>query len=358
MAADVQNDTIIISHDGGQKWSPDDKLANLITDNGDYLFSKGRFSLVTNITFDPERPCRILIGTRQNGVFYTVNGGHDWQKVSGSKYLYNISSFFFAGKHIYASTYGRGLFRLNLDEGQTSCLYAKPPKGGPLVDGFKVVKLDTLDESAWEGPLKSYCDECTYALATEGHVTEIEKEGNQVSRIGIVGGSFVHLAPGAEPIPLPFSVTVQKRLGEQGGDVSLQSIARGPEPIRGLILRGREIEALIVGVSPYKMEALPPARITLQADIEGGSGMYLPAGAPLTVFGSGFMPTGDGTQIRVYLDEELVKESETDEQGAFALSLTPDLHVGNYTLLVTQEGSARFVSAETDLNIVVADREE
>lgn len=352
IAADVQHGYMTISGDGGKTWKIDKKLTALVTDNGKYLFGRGRFSLVTNISFDPDRPCRIMIGTRQNGAFYTVNGGLTWKAVSGAKDLYNISSFFFAGKTVYMSTYGRGLFKLDIEEGDSSCTYVQLPKGSVIPDTTIVVKPKSGEKSRFPGIDALFCDDCTIALASESHMTDIQIEDGGVSRVGIAGGSLIHLKTGRQPVPIPFEVFLSKRRGEFSGDSLLNEFVNGTLPIRGLVLRENEIEAVIIGTKPIVLEEFPPAVINLQA--ESGTGTeFVPAGQSFFLYGTNYSPMHETGHVVIFINGEVVFETETDEEGGFVVPLMPELNVGTHHLVAIQETPTRFISAETDLQIVV-----
>jgi photosystem II stability/assembly factor-like uncharacterized protein len=353
IAADVQHGYMTISTDGGKTWKIDKKLTDLVTDNGKYLFARLQyFSLVTNISFDPDRPCRMMIGTRQNGAFYTVDGGQTWKAVSGTKALYNISSFFFADKTVYMSTYGRGLFKLNIEGGHSSCDYVQLPEGAIIHDTTIVVKLKSGEKSRFSGIDDLFSEESTIALASESHMTDIQMENGGISRVGIAGGSLIHLRSGRQPVPIPFEVFLSKRRGEFSGDSLLNELVNDTLPIRGLMLRGNEIEAVIIGTKPIVLEEFPPAVINLQA--ESGTGTeFVPVGQPFFLYGMNYSPMQEAGHVVILINGEVVFETETDKEGGFVVSLMPKLNVGTHHLVAIQQSPARFISAETELQIVV-----
>jgi photosystem II stability/assembly factor-like uncharacterized protein len=356
IAADVQHGYMTISTDGGKTWKRDKKLTDLVTDNGRYMFGHKRLSLVSNISFDPDRPCRILIGTTQNGAFYTVNGGLTWNAVSGTKNLYNISSFFFAGKTVYMSTYGRGLFKLDIEEGNLSCDYVQLPEGSTFLDRTIVVKLKSGEKSIFQPDPPDiddlYCDNCTIALASESHMADIQIENGVIRKVGIAGGSLIHLKSGRQPVPIPFEVFLSKRRGDFSGDSLLNELANDTLPIRGLVLRGNEIEAVIIGTKPIALEEFPPAVINLQAVSATGT-EFVPAGESFFLYGTNFLPMHEAGNVEILINGEVVLETETDEEGSFVTSLMPELNVGTHHLVAIQKSPARFISTETDLRIVV-----
>ena len=109
---DTQNDKILETRNGGITWTENTTLKELLTNNGQYLFSNGEFSLVDIIDFNPCNPDHIVIGTSQNGLFHSHNSGQNWYQIEGTKEIPFISDVFFDfDESLVISSYGRGLFR-------------------------------------------------------------------------------------------------------------------------------------------------------------------------------------------------------------------------------------------------------
>jgi hypothetical protein len=70
---------------------------------------------VIQITFDPHRPGRILIGTRDAGVIVSEDSGASWYTVPTSeRIVYGTGFDFSLDNRIHASSYGRGLWELDM----------------------------------------------------------------------------------------------------------------------------------------------------------------------------------------------------------------------------------------------------
>lgn len=114
--ADIESSEIKVSKDGGKNWYAETALTYLITDGGKIEFYKivdcCPKMLVTCMSFNPDNPNEIAIGTRENGIFFSWDGGSIWYKLDNTVQITNASSisFYFDGS-ILVSTYGRGLWK-------------------------------------------------------------------------------------------------------------------------------------------------------------------------------------------------------------------------------------------------------
>jgi uncharacterized repeat protein (TIGR01451 family) len=123
-AADEGTSQMKFSTDGGLSWQVDSELTNLVTGNGEFTFRPW------NVGIDPEDGNRILVGTELAGVIASVNGGENWFTLAGSENEMHIAnSFFFDNDHdlIYASTWGRGLWTIELPEADLSITKTDSP---------------------------------------------------------------------------------------------------------------------------------------------------------------------------------------------------------------------------------------
>ena len=124
IAGDMGLNKMMVSMDGGTTWNPDDHLTDLVTAFGQFQFSQpnttfpGLTMEAHAIAFDPSNGNRILIGTEQAGIIVSTDGGNTWGTISGSNSVPAVSSFFFdeVQKDVMASSYGRGLWELDLSQ--------------------------------------------------------------------------------------------------------------------------------------------------------------------------------------------------------------------------------------------------
>jgi uncharacterized repeat protein (TIGR01451 family) len=124
IAGDIGLNEMMVSIDGGMSWNPDSHLTDLVTDFGQFQFSQpsttfpGLTTEAHAIAFDPSNGNRILVGTEQAGIIVSTDGGTTWGVISGSNSVPAVSSFFFdeVQKDVMASSYGRGLWTLDLTQ--------------------------------------------------------------------------------------------------------------------------------------------------------------------------------------------------------------------------------------------------
>jgi uncharacterized repeat protein (TIGR01451 family) len=124
IAADDVANEMMVSTNGGASWSPDTNLTALVTGFGQFQFSQTSTSFpgitteAHSIAFDPANGNNILVGTEQAGIMVSTNGGGSWGLIAGSTSIPAVSSFFFdeVQKDVFASSYGRGLWKLNLTQ--------------------------------------------------------------------------------------------------------------------------------------------------------------------------------------------------------------------------------------------------
>ena len=101
------------SRDGGVNWFALPALDAAVTDTGKFTAAMNAAPFVTTIAWDPTNSCHILVGTMQNGVIRSADGGLTWAQVPGSKNATIVTSFFFPPTGpIWMSTYGRGLWQV------------------------------------------------------------------------------------------------------------------------------------------------------------------------------------------------------------------------------------------------------
>ena len=115
-AADDASQQMKVSTDGGATWRTDPELTSLVTNNGEFRWRNGNGTEAWTIAYDPEATSRIFVGTELSGILASLDGGANWFRLTGSlNRAPEITSFFFDEDHNaeYASSYGRGLWKLN-----------------------------------------------------------------------------------------------------------------------------------------------------------------------------------------------------------------------------------------------------
>lgn len=106
----VEQEGALISQDGGVTWQPGTTGWEL---NGS----------PSAIVFDPNNPQIVYMGDYFSGVFQSTDGGFTWNKMNQGLFLRNVVDMIIThdGNHLYAGTFGGGIFRLDLN--------GQPPEG-------------------------------------------------------------------------------------------------------------------------------------------------------------------------------------------------------------------------------------
>lgn len=113
-----------ITYDSGAGWIPIPYLKMLVTKNDEYNL----FYLVRTIAFDPSNSNHIVIGTEQTGLFVSLDRGLTWEAIVGSDKIPHISGFFFSSEDEgWASSYGRGLWKVSLKTRRINNRFVKTP---------------------------------------------------------------------------------------------------------------------------------------------------------------------------------------------------------------------------------------
>lgn len=109
IVADSGTSQMKISNDGGQTWTVNQQLTNLVTAGGIAFAGAARA-----IAFSPFDANLILVGTDAGGIMASTDGGQTWDKLIGSEQVTAVTSFFYGTDEIIVSSYGRGLWKVSI----------------------------------------------------------------------------------------------------------------------------------------------------------------------------------------------------------------------------------------------------
>jgi uncharacterized repeat protein (TIGR01451 family) len=131
IAADGGSEQMKVSTDGGNTWSVNNELTNLVTANGQFDF-RGQAHV---IAFDNSNSSLILVGTEAAGIIASTDGGQTWASMPGSQRVTAVTSFFFdeVTPDIIVSSYGRGLWKLSIPSADLSITKSHHPE--PAIAG-------------------------------------------------------------------------------------------------------------------------------------------------------------------------------------------------------------------------------
>lgn len=128
--------TMMRTLNGGATWTADPQLTSLITSGG--AFSLPGF--VTAIGFDPNS-ATVLVGTTDEGVLASTNGGGQWSLLHGSASVERPVGFFFDEKtgKAYATSKGRAEWEIDLPHADLSITKTHFPD--PVVAGTQLTSV-------------------------------------------------------------------------------------------------------------------------------------------------------------------------------------------------------------------------
>jgi hypothetical protein len=113
IAPDVINNKMMETVDGGDHWHEILGLTDLVTDHGRFRFSKGMSPLVTALSFSPQNPDMVILGTVEGGLFISTDNGRSWSVIADSRRVTHPTGFAWkSADDVIISTWGRGLWRL------------------------------------------------------------------------------------------------------------------------------------------------------------------------------------------------------------------------------------------------------
>ncbi len=111
---DIVAGDVKLSRDNGTSWTSNAALSTLVTDGGRLqMWAGGAYHMqVTHISYDPYRPQRLFVGTRDAGVMCSADGGTSWKRIKDSRRINYVTGFFTQPDGgLWISSYGHGLWR-------------------------------------------------------------------------------------------------------------------------------------------------------------------------------------------------------------------------------------------------------
>lgn len=159
IAADTTTNSMVQSTDGGQTWTADAGLTNLVTGGGSLAFFVPNVGTQSHaIAWDPNDAHHILVGTESAGIIASFDGGQTWTKMIGSEKVTAVTSFFFDDiQHdILVSSYGRGLWKLTLPTTDLSITKSHHPD--PAVAGSDLFYDLSVSNSGGSAPNTTVTD--------------------------------------------------------------------------------------------------------------------------------------------------------------------------------------------------------
>ncbi len=111
IAPDVVNEKMMETWDGGDNWAEIPQLTSLVTGGGQFVFGLKIFPHASAVSFSPDDPNVVAVGSWEGGIFLSSDRGSTWLKVPDSERIRRITSVSWRTAYqAFVSSYGRGLW--------------------------------------------------------------------------------------------------------------------------------------------------------------------------------------------------------------------------------------------------------
>ena len=331
------------SNDGGVNWFALPLLDTAVTDTGKFRVSVNSVPFVTTIAWDPTNSCHILVGTMQNGVIRSADGGLTWAQVPGSKRATIVTSFFFPPTGpIWMSTYGRGLWRVLSDRRPPAsgrCEFPRPP-GQPPTPIVVITRAGGTPRAFGGLQDAAVCPTCTVLLVHDGWITDIDGD-DEVRSIATSGGFVEQRQRNGRDVP----TTVANTVRDEETDGLRRRVGGGaPDErrVRGLILDGRRLVAYIAGNAPPPIAPLRKPSVFVRTIADDN----------MLVQGFQFLPGTGDRGVTVMLDAETVATNvPVGADGRFEVRVRVRRPPGWVVVSAVQRDGLRTTVATTYLQV-------
>jgi len=347
------------SADGGVGWFDVPALNTAVTDTGRFLVSSiARQPFVTSIAWDPTNSCHILIGTMQNGVIRSADGGLTWKRVAGSPVATIVSSFYFPPSGaIWMSSYGRGLWTLSVDRQPPKtgrCQFPRPPGNTAFPDTLIVLPRSGAPRRAFGGLRDSIaCPTCSVVLVHEGWLTDVVADLD-VRSVAISAGFIAQQSREGREVPLTipnsYLVTETEALRRLAGRE-----LTAERKVRGLVLNGAQLVALLVGRDEVPVPPLrAPSIFTRWAVSQNDS--TVESSDSVEVFGYQFLAGTASTGATLLFEADTVARGiPVGRDGRFTVRLAISHPPGQVTVTVVQRDGRRLTQAQSVITVAGRD---
>jgi hypothetical protein len=352
IASDTTSQKMMETTNGGNDWTEIPGLTSLVTDGGQLYFSGKIFfsgtvsdhvdaAQASAISFYPEDPNMVAVGTVQNGIFVSNNRGRTWQQVKGSKQATLISSLCWkSANELYVSTYGRGLWRVLISYviPCLDCVPCKPP--------------DCSNKYTEHPPGELPSPYDYVAVAYGGRIEGARVADGSVEELFVQPGTTIVFAADSQQVP---KIKVTETTRPRG----FQGVIRMPRPpeearlITGLILKKKREKSELVGFQfsrrPRSMymaekrrgaEEKPVGRI--ESSRAGKPYLEVLAGS-VTSPGSTIQLAGRNLQagklVEIAIDGNTVKTVAADRTGKFSTAVQAPFQFGLHNLTLIDSAS-------------------
>ncbi len=360
IAPDADAQVMKFSADGGVSWHPLPQLTDAVTGNGKFLFELGELTLASVVAFDPYDSCHILVGTIENGILRSTDGGNTWAQIDGSTHVSYVSSFFFPPTgDVWVSSNGRGLWTLKLSRqanpNPRGCQFPAPPGRVPPV--APPIAIDASGASHDFGGLDDpvVCAACRLVIVHDGWITDLERNDGALRTFSISGGSVTEIDRHGREVAL--TVPNAYRPGDGRIEGAFKSFAANDaRRIRAIVLEGTTIKAVIAADTELAFAPARTPRVFVQNADPRAVPSIVEAGESVRVSGAGFVP---GSPVTVRFDGVEVRGGvAVGADGTFSVSLRVLHAPGELDVTVEQQDGKRLTVEHASIDVSAADEEE
>ncbi len=356
----ARSGAIMESWDGGDTWTVMDDLTNLVTSGARFNFRTRPapaffWPLVSAISFFPESAEMAILGTMNNGLFFSSDRGRTWRRIPGTEGIPSINDFHWRSANtVLVSSGGRGLWEVRIT-------YRIPRAF------LRLVCRDCELLSIAKGPAFD-----SAILSMGGQVNDATQGQDGMAQISLTPGSSWLWLEKSQASP-PFEVREEKKPGNFSAVPQAAALVQQGFVIRGFTFSQGKVSDILFArteleVPPaafIRLKKLPGTRtlglygqpyVTLHGDEMRGSS--IPSGRPMTVRGQNF--TADGSLVTLTVDNNVVsKGTKVDADGTFTFTFAVSQPIGSYSLTASQpSANQQTPRIITTFNVVHEDEAE
>lgn len=370
IAPDAINGGMKKSTNGGECWEDMPELTRLVTRSGQLRFApaldygpgqKLFTPLVSAISFCPENPNYVILGTIEGGLFYSSDRGETWIELPNSTQVKPVTSFYWQSPtSIYVATYGRGLWhaaaisrsRVSLGDLETFEWCPQPCFKQPYLPPPDPRPLDF--DSAF--------------FVYDGAISDARAENNTLASVAVTPGAigFHFESEQAKRLSLPIRFAPQT--GQFAGLPEVQKLVASGRIIRGFTFRQGVIRDIIYGPTVAHLNVPKPQSSVFQpsggqivpkgprVDLLAGTiqGFYpvLFGGGEIKILGNNFRGMAN-KPIQIQVDGQVISRNVlVDSKGSFKISIKVNRPEGWHTLTAIQRVDPNHVIQSSNLFIV------
>jgi photosystem II stability/assembly factor-like uncharacterized protein len=360
IAADASDSLMKASADGGITWFPVPRLTTAVTDSGRFLGVKAGASFATTIAWDPTNSCHILVGTMQNGVIRSADGGLSWSRVPGSEAVTYVTSFFFPPTgSVWASAYGRSLWTLSVDRRPPKsgrCGFPSPTRPFPIQDTALVWPMAERAARPFGGLRDTIvCSTCSLIAVHNGTIVNLKTTGAQLTGMAIGSGVVDERDRSGRELPLSVPDSYSSR-----GDGQVERLVTGDllatRRLRGLIVRGNQLVALLLSRDELPLPAFRAPLLYVAGSGHSGLRSVATYGDTIVVRGYGFRPgSGPGGVAVIVGADTVARGSTVAADGSFSVRVLVSRAPGVLQISALQRDGNRVTIERAEVDVVARD---